>query len=236
MKKSILIVEDEAVISYDLSMILKKLGYQVAGVAVSFEQAIAIIASKRIDLVLLDVVLKGERSGIDVAKALNDTNEIPFIFITSLYDKKTVESVQETDPAGYIVKPFKEIDLGVTISLAWRKQKFNNQTLDSTFEKKLFVREKGIITPISPDDIYYIKADNNYATIYTAAAKYVTPKTLKKVEEQLNNVSFCRIHKTYLINLSKIDLIEQSVVFIKGDALPIGYAYRKDLFERITVF
>lgn len=236
MSLSLLIVEDEAIIADDLSMILEDIGYHIAGIASSFDEATQLLETESPDMVLLDIMLKGEKTGIDIAGLIQEKHDLPFVFITSLYDKSTVEKANKTRPSGYLVKPFKESDLQVTLQLAWKKHKESKAKGSENNTKKIFIRHNGAMVPLVPDEILYVEASDNYAIFYTAAKQFVVTQTLKSVEDQLSGDDFCRIHKTYLINLSKIDLIEHSVVFINGKALPIGKVYKKDLLENITVF
>lgn len=234
MSLSLLIVEDESIIADDLCLCVEELGYQVAGIAQEVTKAIQLIESEEPDMVLLDIMLKGNQTGIDLATIIQDKYHLPFIFLTSLYDQKTVELANKTKPMAYVVKPFKDADLQVALQMAWRKYKLESKRTLST--KQIFVRHNGAIKPLDPNDILYVEASDNYATFYATDEKYVVTQTLKKIEEELVDSGFCRIHKTYLINLSKIDLIEHSVVFIGGRPLPIGKVYRKDFMQSITVF
>ncbi len=234
MSLSLLIVEDEAIIADDLSLSLEDLGYQVCGIASNYEESIEILQQEKPDMVLLDIMLKGEKSGIDVAHYIQNNLSIPFVFLTSLYDNATVSKAEKTTPMGYLVKPFKEADLQVTLQMAWKKHKAKQ--VEPKQNQKIFVRHNGTMIPLTPQDIYYVEASDNYSIFYTSDRQYVVSQTLKKIEDQLLGTDFCRIHKTYLVNLSRIELIEQTVVFINGKPIPIGKVYKKDLMERLTIF
>ena len=108
MAKKILIVEDEFVIAHDLRNILRNLGYEVVGIALSEAKALPMLQQDPPDIVLLDIQLKGEKTGIDIAHVLNEQYQIPFIFVTSFSDEHTIAMVKETNPFGYILKPFKK--------------------------------------------------------------------------------------------------------------------------------
>lgn len=115
---NILIVEDDAIIAEDLTDILESGGYNITGIASNLDRAIELLNFRLPDIVLLDITLKQNTSGLDVAKAINKDYHIPFIYITSYSDQKTVDEAIETDPAGYIVKPFQSKDILPTIKLA----------------------------------------------------------------------------------------------------------------------
>jgi len=122
-KTKILIVEDEAIIAEDLKFMLKSLGYDVIGVAMKYNKAIEILSNTTPDLILLDIILGGAKSGIDLAHEINKNFNIPFIFLTSHADKLTVEQAKATKPLGYLVKPFHKEDIFATLEVAMVQSK-----------------------------------------------------------------------------------------------------------------
>jgi DNA-binding NarL/FixJ family response regulator len=114
----ILIVEDEPAIAHDIAAILTADGYYVCGIAHSSTKAMDYLVTKSPDIALLDISIKGDKDGIDIAHIIKKKYNIPFIFLTSYADKETIERVKETAPYGYIVKPFKERDLAPVIEVA----------------------------------------------------------------------------------------------------------------------
>jgi len=119
MKKRILIVEDQFVIAYDLKQILEEEAFEIFFNVPSVEAALEVLDSVSIDLVLLDIGLKGEKTGLDLAHHLNHVYKIPFIFITSYHDLKTLQDVHNTHPAGYLVKPFKALDVTTAVQMVF---------------------------------------------------------------------------------------------------------------------
>ena len=114
----ILVVEDDPTIAIDIRFNLEDNNYTVVNVLHTAEQAMQLLESEEVDLVLLDINLDGEMSGIDLAEIINKKFQVPFIFLTSYSDTSTLERASHTFPAGYIVKPFKENDLAPTIQMA----------------------------------------------------------------------------------------------------------------------
>ncbi|MBP6235924.1 MAG: response regulator transcription factor [Saprospiraceae bacterium] len=117
MSLRILIVEDEPIISDDIESTLLSNDYDVAGKAYSSTQALDMLLSRYPDLVLLDIAIKGDKDGIDIATIIREKYHIPFIFLTSYSDKVTLDRAKPTMPYGYIVKPFKDRDLLTTIEM-----------------------------------------------------------------------------------------------------------------------
>ena len=119
MAEHLLIVEDDPTIACDIAMNLEDHGYIIEGIAYSVDDAIEILEkSATIDLVMLDINLEGERSGIDLAKILDTDYGIPFIYLTSYSDETTITNAAGTFPASYLVKPFKESDLAPAVKIA----------------------------------------------------------------------------------------------------------------------
>lgn len=111
MSVKILIVEDEPMISEDLAYILDNEGYQVIGQAYEGSTALDMIHNRQPDIILLDIALDHQMSGLDVAEHINNKYGLPFIFITSFSDKLTLDLAKNLLPQGYIVKPFKKKDI-----------------------------------------------------------------------------------------------------------------------------
>ncbi len=114
----ILIVEDEAVVSLDISRRLEKMGYEVMGRLASGEEAIEAIQEERPDLVLMDINLQGEIDGIETAMKLYKEHNLPVIYLTAYAGDSTLERAKESKPYGYILKPFKERELHAAIEIA----------------------------------------------------------------------------------------------------------------------
>jgi DNA-binding NtrC family response regulator len=117
MSKKILIVEDEAIIAQHLRAALEDGGYAVSGVVNSVNRALQHVESERPFLVIVDIFLKGELTGIHLAQNLNKNN-IPFIFVSANCNREVLDAAKATHPYGFIVKPFRQKDLLVTLDIA----------------------------------------------------------------------------------------------------------------------
>jgi DNA-binding NtrC family response regulator len=123
MALSVLIVEDQFLEADSLSIILKKEGYRIHGIAKSVEEALRILEKSKPDIVLVDVFLKGNLTGIDLARQLDKKN-IPFIYLTANSNSITMEEALATKPFGFLVKPFREREILMTLNIAlYRHQK-----------------------------------------------------------------------------------------------------------------
>ena len=118
---NILIVEDELLIAKNLSHKLQKLGYQIADIVSSGADAIQRAGELKPDLILMDIVIKGDLDGIETAAIINQVFDIPIIYTTAYADDETLERAENTGSYGYLIKPFKERELHATIKIALSK-------------------------------------------------------------------------------------------------------------------
>ncbi|MFN8391637.1 MAG: response regulator [Bdellovibrionota bacterium] len=117
-REKILIVEDQGIVATDIKECLIELGYSVVGTASSGAVAIELATELRPNLVLMDIILKGEIDGIAAAGQINEKLQIPVVYLTAHADAATLERAKITAPYGYVLKPFKEIELRTAIELA----------------------------------------------------------------------------------------------------------------------
>lgn len=234
-KKRILIVEDEPIVADDIAICLEQLGHEVAEICHTADQALEILEEKKVDLILLDIKIKGDKDGIQLAQLIRQKLSTPFVFISSLYDKTTIARAKNAEPSGYVVKPFRDADIMVAVDMAFAKNQIAPVGESNAKQLNLFIRKSNAMVPLNFNEVMYVEASDNYSVFYTQSDKYVVSQTLKNVEDILKDQGYCRIHKTFLVNLRKIDRIEHSVVFIHGSPLPIGKVYKKPFMERLTV-
>lgn len=139
----ILIVEDEFIVASDLRIILEKAGKQICGIASSVTRALEIIALKKPALVFVDIQLVGKLTGIDLAKQLQ-TMQIPFIYVSANSNQDILEQAKLTKPYGFLVKPFREKDVLVTLEIAMYRHE-NNLEAKLLLENMLHEYVAGII-------------------------------------------------------------------------------------------
>lgn len=134
----ILVVEDEIIIAEDIQRKLKKMGYVVPAIVSSGEEAIKKIQENIPDLVLMDIVIQGKTDGIETAAQIHSLFDIPVVYLTAYADEKTLERAKITEPFGYLIKPFKERELQITIEISLYKHEMEKKLKES--ERRL--REK----------------------------------------------------------------------------------------------
>lgn len=240
----ILIVEDNMLIAAKISMLLEELGYEVLGLMPRAEEALSFIQKTPPDILLLDIKLKGEMDGVELAELIQKKRNIPIIYLTSNSDEATFNRAKATRPYAFISKPYKKIDLKRAITLTLnlienKKEAFQNAsntgTEDSPFilNDRIFVRHKERMVKIFIKDILYIEAERNYSRIFTKGKAYILAMTLKIIEEKLSGMNFLRIHRSFIINISQLDEISERFVIIEQKAIPIGKTQKNELLNRL---
>jgi class 3 adenylate cyclase len=150
----ILIAEDENLISIDIKRALEKLGYTVTSIATTANETLKKIEKDEPDLVLLDIMLKGDATGINAARKIREKYDIPLVYLTALADDETLNEAKQTEPYGYIMKPFDEKVLHSTIELAlykFKTEKELRQKSKNLEEEKL--KNENLLYSILPKEI-----------------------------------------------------------------------------------
>jgi diguanylate cyclase (GGDEF)-like protein/PAS domain S-box-containing protein len=119
----VVLVEDERIVALNLRQRLLKLGYEVAAIATSAEQALFFVGRENPDLVLMDIHIDGGVDGIDTAQQLIDLYRVPIIYLTAYSEESTLERARATKPYGYLLKPFSERDLHATLQMALERRR-----------------------------------------------------------------------------------------------------------------
>jgi CheY-like chemotaxis protein len=138
---NILIVEDEIIIAADLKGRLENLGYNIVGVSATGNDAIRKTGETHPDLVLMDIMLKGDMDGIDTAQKIRDLYDVPVIYLTAYFDDEILNRAKITEPFGYILKPFEDMRIQSAVEMAVYnhhiEQKLKNSAKILEFSKEL---------------------------------------------------------------------------------------------------
>ncbi|MEM7163766.1 MAG: response regulator [Bacteroidota bacterium] len=235
----VLIVEDELPIAESLEEILDLLGHDVFGTAASYDEAIELMKSKEMDIILLDIQLKGDKNGLDVAQVINDEFRLPYIFTTAFADENTIKQASDLSPFGYLVKPYalKDINPAIKIALSNHKNadKMQSDQADFMSNNHLYIKVNSKLVRLNDDDILYIESKGDYALFKTLDKGFIVHSTIKNVSEKMNPSKFLKVHRSYVINLDKIKDIEDSSILIEGKVIPVSRQHKKNLMDRIDL-
>jgi DNA-binding LytR/AlgR family response regulator len=241
----ILIVEDELIIAEDIRMELEGLGYEVVGIAASYDEALDIFLSKHPDVMLVDILIAGEKDGIELALTIRKQEDVPLIFLTSHADKGTVERAKQAKPDAYLVKPFERADLFTAIEIAFFNyvNKKPRDTSDESIEEKnnfilkdsIFIKKDYLLIKVRFDEIRWFKAEGNYIELYCPGKKYLVRSSMREFLAKLPPAIFVQTHKSYAVNLDHIDSIDHSTVYIGKEEIPIGRTFLDQLKRILNI-
>lgn len=245
MPATILIVEDETIVRKDIKVTLETLGYTVVGETGDAEQAVELAVELRPDLVLMDIMLKGTMNGIEAALMIRARTGLPVIFLTAYADDDTLSRARIAQPYGYILKPFKAVDVHTAIEMAVYKHAQDSDVIKERDElyqlattgnaNPLFLKNSGRLIRLRLEDIYYVAALKDYVGIHLKDKRYITHGTLKNIEARLPATDFVRVHRSFIVRLDKIAAVELPNVILDNDkgVIPIGESYSSKLVERL---
>ena len=235
----ILIVEDDWIIAKEISLSLNDLGFEVVGVIEAGEDVLKKLPELNPDIILLDIGLSGEMNGIDTAKLIKQQTKVPFIFLTALADTSTIEKAKLTEPYAYLVKPTRPETLYSTIEItlhnaAQRKDPTPPLKEGLTIEDSIFVKTKNRLEKIHLKEILWVEASDIYALVCTVSGKFLLNTSLKVVEEKFPQNKFIRSHRSYIVNIDKIEAIEEDELIIIDQRIPIGKTYKEKLMSKLS--
>lgn len=223
MKKArILIVEDEAIVAEDLENLIIDFGYEMVGSVVGADDAIQQAIEHRPDLILMDIMLKGNKNGIDAANEIKDMLKIPIIFLTAYSDLKLIEEAKNTEPYAFIVKPFQDKQVIASIEMALSR---------SQIEKKLFRSE----------EIYHTLIDNIQDGLFL-----IQDGKLKFVNEAFSRIPGYTVDEVlgmefqdFVAPEDRNMVVDRYVRMMKGEKVLSNYEFhgiRKNETNRTTIY
>lgn len=245
MAARILVVEDEGIVRKDIQSTLEKLGHTVVGGAADGATAIEIAERERPEMVLMDIMLKGDMSGIEAAMIIRGQLGLPVIFLTAYSDEATLSRARIAEPYGYIVKPFKAIEVQTAIEIALHKHAQDAEVVrernklhelaTSKPPEPLFLKHEGRQVRVAPEEVYFISALKDYFSVHLKDRRYVVHGTMKHIESRLPQDKFMRIHRSFIVRIDKIAAVDAPHVIMEDDkgSIPIGDSYYGDLLKRL---
>src|SRR5271165_1109347 len=126
-RASVFLVEDEGIIAHNIQSDLRKAGYKVAGAADSGRDALEQIAISRPELILMDIRIRGDMDGIELARRVQEQFDVPVVYLTAHSDMETLQRAKVTGPFGYLAKPVQQSTLSTSIEIALYKHRVESE-------------------------------------------------------------------------------------------------------------
>lgn len=226
------IIDDNKVARVLLQQILSKL--DGINITAEFDDALTAknyIENNSLDILFLDIEMPGI-SGLELLRMLN---ERPLTILTTAKQGYAVEAF-ELNVVDYIVKPFSLARVMLAIERA--RELLNNKNVQITKETPndfVFVKDNKIIRKLDMNDILWVEAKGDYIKIYVPQKSYIVHGSLKTIEDKFPSQKFMRVHRSYMIALNKIDYIEDRIVYIHNQPIPISESYKDALLKSLQL-
>lgn len=253
----VLIVEDQNIIARDIETLLTDWGYIVVGCASSGEEALFLFKKHQPDLALVDIHIVGEMDGIDTVIQFNEIRMIPIVYLTAQADTYTVNKAKASKPSAYLLKPFDERGLQISLEMAFNtfshtqappqyitEKKEENNKLQAAKDIKLgadvilqideaiFIKQNYRFVKLNKAEIVLLEADRNHTYIQTKQHRHIVRMPLTTVFERLLYDKMVRVHRSYAVNTLHIDEFNDSQIIANGKTLPFSSAYKDDFFNK----
>jgi DNA-binding LytR/AlgR family response regulator len=236
----IVLLEDEIIVASDIKSRLGSMGYKDVEIHDNGIDFLTHIDEHGADLCIVDININGDINGIETVTRMQSKIQIPIIYLTAQGDKATFEQAKSTKPSAYLLKPYNQFELQTTIELAIEQfeeqleEKEEDRTL-SIVEDKVFIKHNGRYDRINVNDILYLEAFGNYTEINTSDKKYTIVSQLGKLEVSLADSYMFRCHRSYILNLNKVDGFDDSCAFIEKKLIPISKGQRSEFMSRLRI-
>jgi CheY-like chemotaxis protein len=217
-KLKILIVEDEILVATDIEESLLGLGYDVLNAVATGKAALREVEKNLPDVILMDIMLKGDLNGIETANFIRQKHDVPIIYLTANADVSTINKAKISLPYGYIIKPFTDKDLQTNIEIARfkfendMKIKMESDQFNQFFgmgkDKKdhVIVQGKNGLERVRPDDVYFIEGTESGSILHFMDEEIITEKTLDKIKDLFSFDHFYQVNELFIVNINKIFL------------------------------
>lgn len=229
-----IIIDDEAT----ARAIMRQLSEKQGGLKIlsEFDNAISAIKflnSQQVDLIFLDIHMP-DFSGFDFIQTLKNP---PSIILTTSDRNFALDAFEYDCVVDYLVKPLAEERFRKAIDKVAMRRKLLMQSLayNSNENNDLYVNIDRRLVKILMNEIYLIEAKGDYIKIKTESKNHIVHSTLKKIEEKLPKSLFLKVHRSYIINTTKIVDIKDNSVLIKDDVIPVSRANRAELMKRLNL-
>jgi len=225
-----LIVDDESFAIQGIVNHIEKIDFlEVAGTCSSSLEARDVLRQKTIDLMFLDINMP-DLTGLEFLESLD---QAPLTIITTAYSEYALDGFR-LNVIDYLLKPigFQRFYVAVEKVFKIFEARISGEKEDEQ-SSEMYIRQGDSFIKIAWADILYVESMQNYLKLYFAEKSYTIHQTMSSLEELLPKDAFFRVHKSYLVNVSHIDLISGGRIYVKGKELPLSKHRREDLFKNI---
>jgi DNA-binding LytR/AlgR family response regulator len=232
MNLTCIIVEDLVVAAEYLKKCCEKIGgLEVLGSFPNAEEALVFLNQHPVDLIFLDVEMPGS-TGFELL------DQLPFSPKVILTTSKTEYAYNafEYNVNDFLKKPFTYQRFQEAVRKVESQVEASREGAENTEETDhIYIKSDGKLIRLNNEDILYIESMGDYVKFVTAEKKFITHNTIKNLEEKVNRQTFMKVHRSYIINTSKIDNIRENYLFISGKEIPVSKAHKQDVMNKLNI-
>ncbi|MFW5658888.1 MAG: LytR/AlgR family response regulator transcription factor [Bacteroidota bacterium] len=241
-RQHILIVEDNLLTAEGIRVVLEDAGLGQTSVVSRGESVLPWLEHNQADVILMDVRLDGDMTGIEAVKALEGSTQAPIIYLTANQDKETLQQALDTNPAAFISKPFKEVDLISAVHLALSMNDLSDEH-DAADRRSFylthnafFIKQQKRYVRVDIEDILWLQAKRMYTEIATREQHYLlsVPMGTLMQEEHFPQV-LCRVQRSYAVNVRHVEAFDENALYVNNQVLPLSKSYRKDFMRALNI-
>ncbi|MBS1781753.1 MAG: response regulator transcription factor [Bacteroidetes bacterium] len=227
-----LIIDDNKIARNTLVQLASQIScLEISGVCETAIEAYNLLQTNPVDFLLLDVEMPG-MTGIELTKNLG-TNAPIIVLVTAKKDYAL--DAFELSIADYLLKPVTATRLIQTVEKVQNLLTARQEKSEIKNDEFLFIRDSNVVKRLKFDDILFAEAMGDYVKLHTAQRFYAIHSKLKDVEQRLPSNTFMRVHRSYIVAISKIDSIEDGALVLNGKSVPVADTYRALLNKRMNV-
>ena len=224
-------IEDEAIIGRLIVRHLRAVGHHPFGPVVRYEEALSVLVSEQVDLVLLDINLGGLRKGTDIAEWLNaQARVVPHAYLSSEERPELLQRAQATQPIAFLFKPVRPSSLRVSIDIVLR-----NLLIKPVAETTVSLTDGRTTLLVSASLIRYLHADHVYLRVATRNHPVLVCRySLQRLLSELNSPQLVQTHRSYAVNLTAVTGSDDRHVFLGAERIPLSRRRRPEFRDRLA--
>lgn len=237
-KINALVIDDEPVARKGIASYVEQTPFlHLTGTAKSALEANDFLRENAVDLLFLDIEMP-DLTGVEFMRSLKNP---PAVIFTTAYRDYATEGF-ELDAVDYLVKPIsmqrflKAANKALTLFEAKNTTKNTTRTptTETTNKDHFFIKSDGQYIKIKLDDVLYFESERDYIFIHTKEKRYMTLLTLKQLEQELPNEQFIRVHRSFIVSIEKVDLLEGNMIYIKDKRIPVSRGMQESVFKLLV--
>lgn len=225
-----IVVDDEPIALEGISEYAKRTPFlKLMGQCKNGYEAIEVISKNDVDLIFLDINMP-DLTGVEM---MNSIPNPPMVVFTTAYPDYALKGF-ELNAVDYLLKPISYEKFLLASQKAYKLFSMSETKDESVNEEYIYVKSEKKLVRVDFNDITYIEGLKDYIRIHTSKTKLIAYLSLNKLKDSLPSDKFIQVHKSFIISMNSVTSIDNNLIHINNDFIPIGRAYRSEFFEKVV--